>query len=311
VTTPSLRSLAVQVVVYDVDLASMRRLAAGLGATARTLREHHGLERIVWRLGDCSRWPCLPEGAVEVLGDTAADAAGGQPFDDVTITFFDENLGSGGGSNALAGLGDEALIWVLNPDTYPAPDAAVRLLEALVADEMIAVAESRQIPVEHQKHYDPVTGATSWGSGFSLLIRREAFEAVAGFDDHFFPLYCDDVDLSWRLRHAGWKVVHAPRSVVFHDKRIDIDGGVRWTPTAARSSMLARLWLYRRYGRPDLEAAFLDELQRSGAPVAISVLEEFRRRVGVDDAPVELAGAARVATFVDGQFAPRRFSYVG
>jgi GT2 family glycosyltransferase len=306
-----MRSLAVQVVVYDVDLGSMRRLAAALGATARKLREHHGLERIVWRLGDCSRWPCLPDGAAEILRETAADAAGGQPFDDVTITFFDDNLGSGGGSNALAGLGDEALIWVLNPDTYPAPDAAVRLLDALGADETVAVAESRQIPIEHQKHYDPVTGATSWGSGFSLLIRRQAFDAVGGFDDHFFPLYCDDVDLSWRLRHGGWTVVHVPRSVVFHDKRIDTDGGVRWTPTAARSSMLARLWLYRRYGRPDLEASFLDELERSDASVAIAVLEEFRRRVAVDDVPVELDGAARVATFVEGQFAPRRFSYVG
>ncbi len=300
------RSLAVQVVLYDDHLDSMIRLADAVAAAARFVRDHSDVTRIVWRIGDSSRWPCLADDAAAVLSARTRGS-----IDEVSVTFFGANLGSGGGSNALARLGDEDLLWVLNPDTYPAPDSLWRLLDTIDRDEQVALAESRQIPIEHQKTYDPVSGATSWACGFSVLARRSAFDSVGGFDDRFFPLYCDDVDLSWRLRLAGWKVLHVPRSVVFHDKQIDADGGVRWTPTAARSSTIAALWLYRRYGRPDLEASALADLGRSADPVALSVLDEYHRRVADDDVPRPLEGADHVATFVDGQFAPRRFSYVG
>jgi hypothetical protein len=67
--------------------------------------------------------------------------------------------------------------------------------------------------------------------------------------------------------------------------------------------------LYRRYGRPDLEAEFIAAVTDSGDPPAMDAVEEFRRRVADGDAPTRLLGASQVADFVDGQFAPRRFSY--
>lgn len=296
-------SLGVHVVLYDDELERQRRLAAAIGAAVRHVRAGGGLRRVVLRFGDCSRWPCLPDGARDVLATAAGDGV-----DDVTVTFFEANLGSGGGSNALADQGREDVIWVLNPDTYPAPTALAELLAVLSLDG-VAVAEGRQIPIEHQKAYDPATGETSWACGYSLLVRRDAFEQVGGFDDHFFPLYCDDVDLSWRLRAAGWSVRHVPRAVVLHDKSIGGDGSVRWSPTAARSSHLARLWLYRRYGRPDLEAEFLAAVDPLADPLAADAVDEFRSRVAAGDVPDRIDGAAAVATFADGQFAPRRFSY--
>ena len=143
------------------------------------------------------------------------------------------------------------------------------------------------------------------------MLRRAAFDEVDGFDSHFFPLYCDDVDLSWRLRAAGWTIRHVPRAVVVHDKPLDDDGGVRWTEHAARSSHLARLWLYRRYDRPDLETAFVDAVDPSLDPIAADAIAEFRQRVAAGDVPETLAGGRSVASFVDGQYAPRRFSYAG
>ena len=296
-------SLTVQVVLYEDSLDRQVRLAAAIGAAARHTLSSTSIERIVVRYGDSSRWPCLPDDAAVLLGDAAGDG-----IDHVSSTFFDANLGSGGGSNALARGDDTDLLWVLNPDTYPAPSALTALVETVTADG-VAVAESRQIPIEHPKAYDPVSGSTSWASGYSQLIRRDAFESVGGFDEHFFPLYCDDVDLSWRLRLDGWDVRHAPNSVVFHDKEIQPDGSVAWSATEARSSHLARLWLYRRYGRPDLEAAFVASTRTSGDPVAIDALTEFLDRVGTGDVPAAIDGAERVATFVDGHYARRRFSY--
>jgi hypothetical protein len=300
---PVAESLGVQVVIYENAVPQLVRLVGGVAATVRAARLAGAVERAAVRFGDCS-----PEPALDVAAQEAIRAALDGAVDHVSFTYFDANLGSAGGSNALAALGDDSVIWVLNPDTYPAPGAASELLSGLAAADVAAV-EARQIPVEHPKWYHPRTGETGWASGACVMFRRSAFEAVGGFDAHFFPLYCDDVDLSWRLRLAGWRIVHVPGAVVFHDKRPHFDGGVRWSPTEARSSVLARLWLHRRYARPDLEAAVLADLDRSGDHELTDAAAEFRRRVASGDAPEPVDRAATVAEFVDGQYAPRCFEY--
>lgn len=297
-------SLGVQVVVYENHVDGLARVGSAIAATLRAGREAGSIGRAVVRFGDCSPAPVFDAAAMDALRGAIGGAA-----DAVTFAYFDANLGSAGGSNALAAAGDEDLIWVLNPDTYPAPTAVIELA-GRVSGDGVAVAEARQIPVEHQKWYDPVTGVTGWATGACLMVRRDAFDAVGGFDERFFPLYCDDVDLSWRLRLAGWQILHVPSAVVFHDKRPHVDGAVRWSPTEARSSLLARLCLHRRYGRPDLEADLLDQLDRSDDAERRDVAVEFRRRVEAGEVPEPLPGASSVAEFVDGQYAPRRFTYL-
>lgn len=51
--------------------------------------------------------------------------------------------------------------------------------------------------------------------GAVMAIRREAFEAVGGFDENFF-FYGEDADFCMRLRKAGWKVVFHPEARVIH-----------------------------------------------------------------------------------------------
>ncbi len=53
-------------------------------------------------------------------------------------------------------------------------------------------------------------------SGAALMVRRDAFEQVGGFDERFSPAYWEDVDLAFKLRQAGWSVWFAPASVVCH-----------------------------------------------------------------------------------------------
>jgi N-acetylglucosaminyl-diphospho-decaprenol L-rhamnosyltransferase len=48
------------------------------------------------------------------------------------------------------------------------------------------------------------SGDVPWVVGACFLVRREAWEAVGGFDERYF-LYFDDVDLCWRLWLAGYK----------------------------------------------------------------------------------------------------------
>jgi GT2 family glycosyltransferase len=52
-------------------------------------------------------------------------------------------------------------------------------------------------------------------SGGAAFVRRDALDAVGGFDPFLF-MYYEDLDVSWRLRLAGFDVRHAPDAVVVH-----------------------------------------------------------------------------------------------
>jgi N-acetylglucosaminyl-diphospho-decaprenol L-rhamnosyltransferase len=55
-----------------------------------------------------------------------------------------------------------------------------------------------------------------WVSGCAMLVRRDAFEAVMGFDEGYF-MYVEDVDICTRLRQAGWSVLFSPELEVVHE----------------------------------------------------------------------------------------------
>jgi GT2 family glycosyltransferase len=53
-------------------------------------------------------------------------------------------------------------------------------------------------------------------SGAALAIRRDLFERLGGFDEHFAPGYYEDADLAFRVRAAGYRVYYQPLSRVVH-----------------------------------------------------------------------------------------------
>ena len=54
-----------------------------------------------------------------------------------------------------------------------------------------------------------------WASGAALFIRADLFHRIGGFDANYFA-HAEEIDLCWRLKRAGFKVMAEPRSVVFH-----------------------------------------------------------------------------------------------
>lgn len=68
-----------------------------------------------------------------------------------------------------------------------------------------------------QQHLEPSERPVGWLSGSCLLVRREVFDAVGGFDERFF-LYMEDVDFCDRVGRAGWLNVYVPDSEILHDK---------------------------------------------------------------------------------------------
>ena len=83
-----------------------------------------------------------------------------------------------------------------------------------------------------------------WFSGACTLVRRAAFEEVGGFDRAYF-LYCEDVDLSWRLRAAGWRLRYVPRATVWHFSYAT-PGEVK--PAQLAGSTVGNLYLRARFG---------------------------------------------------------------
>jgi len=60
-------------------------------------------------------------------------------------------------------------------------------------------------------------GDTFYLPSCNLLMRKEVFDSAGGFRPELHV--GEDVDLTWRLRDAGWKIVYLPRGTVFHAHR--------------------------------------------------------------------------------------------
>ncbi len=53
-------------------------------------------------------------------------------------------------------------------------------------------------------------------SGASIMVRRDLWEKVGGFDERYAPAYFEDTDLAFQARNLGYRVVYQPKSVVVH-----------------------------------------------------------------------------------------------
>lgn len=53
-------------------------------------------------------------------------------------------------------------------------------------------------------------------SGAAIMIKASLWKELGGFDERFSPAYCEDSDLAFQVRKAGYRVVYQPKSVVIH-----------------------------------------------------------------------------------------------
>ena len=176
---------------------------------------------------------------VDNASTDGAPQAAAKALPQVRLIEAGANLGFAAGVNlgALQARGD--WLALVNPDAFAAPDWLERLLagaarnpgvECFGCRQTLAGAEGRldglgdvmSLPgIPYRGGYglaDP--GPVAEGECFSacggaMLIRRSLFEALGGFDEDLF-MYCEDVDLGYRIRLAGGACRVIPDAVVDH-----------------------------------------------------------------------------------------------
>ena len=200
--------------------ALLRDCLAGLGAS-------EGAERI----------------AVTVVDNASADASLDDlpalpgPFRVIRNT---QNLGFGRACNQGAAAGTAPAILFLNPDARVDPDALPRARAALLAEPHWGIVGARLVEADGQTARScarapaplamlgrafaldrlglvPPHFLRDWDHGQDravdqvmgafLMIRRDLFASLGGFDERFF-VYYEDVDLCLRARQAGYAVRH-------------------------------------------------------------------------------------------------------
>lgn len=184
----------------------------------------------------------------------------------VRIERSEANLGFAAANNRAAKLSNSRYIAFLNPDAFPEPDWLARLVAAAASLPVEAVA-SLQLDDARPELLDGAGDCMSvagvpWRGGFghpravapiepcevfsacaaAALYRRDAFEALGGFEESFF-CYCEDVDLGFRLRLAGGRCVLEPRAVVRHVGGASSGGGSAF---AEHHGSRNRLWVLMR-----------------------------------------------------------------
>ena len=145
------------------------------------------------------------------------------------------NLGYSEGNNRAAAQASGQYLFFLNNDTWLEPDC----LERLIADAQAAGASIAAplvmdyTPCTHEvlqsagaagfDVFGMMSGSTDTlkrqevfvANGCALLVEREFFIRLGGFDPEFF-MYADEYDLCWRAWVAGGKVIWAPSARLHH-----------------------------------------------------------------------------------------------
>ena len=69
--------------------------------------------------------------------------------------------------------------------------------------------------VEQDKgQYDSIV-EVDWTSGACMCVRTKVYKECGGLDASFFA-HMEEIDLCWRMRNKGWKLMCLPQSVVYH-----------------------------------------------------------------------------------------------
>ncbi len=168
-------------------------------------------------------------------------------FPSVRIIPLDRNYGFAEGYNKAIHEIDNEYVVLLNSDVEVTPGWLDAPLSALEADPAIAAAQPKILSWHNRDHFEyagaaggymdiygypycrgrvlhvvekdhgqyDTTADILWATGACLFVRTDIYKEVGGLDAEFFA-HQEEVDMCWRLRSRGYRLVCTPQSVVYH-----------------------------------------------------------------------------------------------
>ncbi len=170
-----------------------------------------------------------------------------ESYPEVEVLDLVENHGFAGGYNLALQQVEAEYYVLLNSDVEVTPGWLEPIIELMERDKTVAACQPK-IKDHGQKDYFEYAGAAGgwidslgypfcrgrlfsvcerdngqydttqeifWASGAAMVVRARLFLAIGGFDEDYFAHY-EEIDLCWRLKRAGYKIMARPRSVVYH-----------------------------------------------------------------------------------------------
>lgn len=197
------------------------------------------LERVEQQLGE------VAGSAVTVVDNGSRDGSAtafASKHPAAKLFALQENRGFTGAIHAALAASSAELIVFLNNDAVPEPgwlSALVRAIDTAPADVVAvggriidlsgalidfiggmitfdghAFQNGFRYPVGNRP--EPASGSELlFACGGNMIVRRDVFEKLGGFDDDYFA-YLEDVDFGWRSWAAGYRAIYAPDALVRH-----------------------------------------------------------------------------------------------
>lgn len=151
---------------------------------------------------------------------------------EVRVIANQENVGFGRGNNLGFAASRGRYIYLLNPDARLAgKNSLVGLCRRMdanprwgMAGTLVLSADGKSesppaIGYPGQRHvhrdFSKLPGNIAWILGASMIIRRELYEKLGGFDPGFF-LYSEETDFCLRLRELGFEIGHIAEVAISH-----------------------------------------------------------------------------------------------
>ena len=187
-----------------------------------------------------------PAGSYDIIvidnasSDDTAEYLSGLSNDAIRVIQNDTNRGFVDACNQGAAEAHTPYLVFLNNDTEPRKGWLEALIQALEQAPDIGAAGSKLIYPDGRlqeagavvfsdgtaKNFgrgdNPDTPAynrsceVDYCSGASMLVRRDLFHSLGGFDKHYAPAYYEETDLCFKIRDKGYRVIYVPGSEVIH-----------------------------------------------------------------------------------------------
>jgi GT2 family glycosyltransferase len=162
-------------------------------------------------------------------------------FPDVRLIANERNTGFGAANNQAMAVARGEYFLLLNSDAFPEPDAIRALLDFMRANPKAGVTGPRthnadgslqlscfRLPSPGYAWLENLwlsDGYRRWPHdavrrvdfviGACMLVRRDVYEQVGGFDERFF-MYSEETDWQRRIHDAGWEIVFVPQAHITH-----------------------------------------------------------------------------------------------